>query len=124
MTLPLVDNFSQQGINACYIYSNSLKDNPDLAKDIAWGVYQIVYNALEMKLPNNNAMWQVLHDVNSAFRHILEVLVMDETHSVYACGAPGKDGIPPFQKEYANIGCLQAVFSPSVLFLVMLATLP
>ena len=55
----------------------------------------------------------------------LKVVVGNEAHCVNAWGAPAKNGKPPFWKEYANIGGLQAFLPASVPFnLGMSATLP
>ena len=101
-----------------------MKDNPGLVKDVARGVYQIVYAGPETTSPNNNAIWRVLDDERSAFRRSLKVVVVDEAHCVHVCGAPAKDGKPPFRKEYANIGSLRAFLPASVPFLAMSVTLP
>jgi len=77
-----------------------------------------------MTSPNNNAIWQVLDDEKSAFRRSLKVVVVDEAHCMLACGAPTKNGKPPFRKKYANIGGLRAILPASVPFLAMSATLP
>ena len=124
MILLSVDNLGQNGIEACYINSDSLKDNPGLVRDVAWGVYQIVYAGPEKTSPNNNAIWRVLDDEKCAFRRGLNVVVVDEAHCLHAWGAPAKDGKPPFRKEYANISGLRAFLPASVLFLAMSTTLP
>jgi superfamily II DNA helicase RecQ len=124
LTLLLVVNLGRKGIKASYINSDSLKDNPGLVKDVARSVYQIVNAGPEMTSPNNNAIWQVLDDENSAFWRSLNVVVVDEAHCVHAWGAPAKDGKPPFRKEYANIGGFQAILPASVPFLAMSAILP
>jgi len=111
-------------VKACYVNSDSLKDNPGLVKDVAQGVYQIVNAGLEMTSPNNNAIWRVLDDEKSPFRHTLKVVVVDEAHCMHGWGAPAEDGKLLFQKEDANIGSLQAFLPASVPFLAMSVTLP
>ncbi|KAF8241245.1 hypothetical protein K440DRAFT_646186 [Wilcoxina mikolae CBS 423.85] len=75
-----VDNLSRKGVKACYLNSYSRKDNPGLVKEVARGVYQIVYAGPEMTSPNKDAIWPVLDDEKSAFRRSLKVVVVDEAH--------------------------------------------